>query len=96
MAMSAQRIGYGFAALLAGLLTGCFGEEWSGVVYPNKDDLTEQRYIGVFGSLEECRSAALAAIQAGALGAKADYECGLNCDGGLEPGSPMICEQTQH
>ncbi len=73
------------------LLVGCSEEEWRGFVYPNKSDLTQYRVVGVYNSLDQRRSAALAVIVAGGWGAQADNECGLIC----EPSSlSMICERT--
>lgn len=70
------------------LLSGCHNEpdEWSGFVYPNKTDLTDSANIGVYDSLEACRSAAGATLnEKGST--NGDYECGLNCSGSL-------CEKT--
>ena len=76
------------------VLAGCWGEEWRGVVYPNRDDLTKYREIGNFDSLEECRAAALSAIEAKGWGGRADYECGLDCEARLGAGGPLVCEKT--
>ena len=73
-----------------------FGEgEWEGFVYPDRDDLTIHRNIGIFASLKSCRVAArdiLSIISSSELG---DYECGLNCEyrNGLE--GIKVCEKTE-
>ena len=77
------------------VLAGCFEEEWRGFVYPNRNDLTQHREVGAYGSLEECRSAAIAAIDAAGWGGRADYECGLNCKAKLGPSGPLVCERTE-
>ena len=56
------------------LLMGCSEEEWVGVVYPSRDDLTQYREIGPFGSLEECQAGAVSTINAAGW-ERADYEC---------------------
>jgi len=75
------------------VILGC-EEEWEGFVYPDKNNLTNHKNIGVYETLKECRSAAwdmlsrLNAINEG------DYECGLNCEkkNGM---SIKICEKTE-
>ena len=82
------------ALLVVGGFSYACSEEWEGFVYPNKNDLTTHRNIGVFNSLEECRAAATATLQGlNALG-RGDYECGLNCR--YEEGFTVkICEATE-
>lgn len=68
-------------------LSGCWGDEWTGFAYPNKNDLSKHIEVGTFSSLEQCRDAASAAIDP----ARGDYECGLDC----KPGTlPRVCEKT--
>ena len=75
--------------LILGTLTGCFQEEWSGSVYPNKNNLMNHRAVGTYTSLKQCRDAAYSLISSSNW-KNADYECGLNCRGSI----PMICEKT--
>ena len=75
--------------ILAVPLSGCFKDEWSGYVYPDKHNLSEHEYIGKFKSLEICREEALDALNnLGSSTRKGDYECGLNCDG-------SVCDKTE-
>lgn len=76
------------------LLTACFQEEWEGFVYPNKNDLTVHRNIGVHNSLEGCRSAALNMLSQISSIEKGDYECGLNCESRSGMGGIKVCEKT--
>ena len=66
-------------------------EEWTGIVYPNAPDLTEYQNIGVFESLESCRSFIVERMSD--TNGHYDFECGLNC----EPwGNDMLkCERTE-
>lgn len=70
---------------------GCFQEEWTGFVYPDKNNLQVHREIGTYSSLEQCRDVAHDTIH-NAKWNNADYECGLNCD---RSSLPMICEKTE-
>lgn len=79
-----------FLALSCLFLGACKKESWLGFFYPNKNDLTIDREIGSFSSLEDCRRAARALIE---VNSNADYECGLNCD--TAKGKPYICEKTE-
>ena len=90
----ATRIVLTMVLLLVGyFVIGGLGEdEWVGFVYPNKNDLTTHQEIGAYLTLADCRSAALATIDAGGWRGNADYECGLNCRRGS---LPMICEKTE-
>lgn len=74
------------------LLSSCGKQEWSGFVYPNKNNLAEDKNIGLFSSLEECRDNALEHISKNNY-SNADYECGLNCD--FSESKPYICEKTE-
>ncbi len=86
---------YVFILLIINLsLCGCFGEKWEGFVYPDKNDLTVYKNIGVYNSLEACRSASLNKLSALGATNRGDYECGLNCKKG-NVGSVKICEQTK-
>jgi hypothetical protein len=74
------------------LLSGCGEDEWSGHIYPDKNNLTEYEYLGIYPSLAECRAGALAKISLLPDPTQADYECGLNC----EPSDygVLVCEKT--
>lgn len=83
-----------FLILLVLVLSSCFKEEWEGFVYPNKDDLTVHRNIGVYESLEGCRAAALNTLSQISSIEKGDYECGLNCESRSGMGGIKVCEKT--
>jgi hypothetical protein len=77
--------------IVLGILSGCSKEEWTGFVYPNKNDLTEHRNIGTFSSLEQCRDSALSRMSSSNW-FNGDYECGLNCENSSYGG--MLCDKT--
>lgn len=67
-------------------------EEWSGYFYPNKDNLSNYQFTGLFDSLQECRDVTVAyGEDKGIPYSQFDYECGLNCKNksGLN-----ICKET--
>ena len=77
------------------VLSGCFKEEWEGFVYPNKNDLTVHKNIGVYKSLESCRTAAWDMLSRLNATEGGDYECGLNCEYRDGMGSIKVCEKTE-
>jgi len=76
------------------LLMGCFEEKWEGFVYPNANDLSISRNIGVFSSLEQCRDAALKKLSIISSVHAGDYECGLNCESRSGLRGIKVCEKT--
>lgn len=83
------------AALVVLGLAACTPDEWTGVVYPDRSDLTQDVRIGVFDTLEACRSAALRTIKEQGWTERADYECGSNCRTPANLGGDlMICDET--
>lgn len=71
-----------FAALaLSCVLAGCdIFSRWDAIVYTNRFDKSSAIDIGTFGSLEDCRAAALAKLDE--LKVHTDiggYVCGENC-----------------
>ena len=86
---------FAFLSLIIALgLSGCFKEEWEGFVYPNKNDLTIHKNIGVYKSLESCRAAAWDMLYILNATERGTYECGLNCEYRDGWGSLKICEKT--
>jgi hypothetical protein len=80
--------------VLAAVLSGWGSESWEGFVYPNRNDLTRHRNLGLFKSLEECRVAAQGMLaELNALD-RGDYECGKNCEDGSRMGGVKVCEET--
>lgn len=80
--------------LLSIFLISCGGEKWEGFVYPNKNDLTADKYIGTYGSLESCRAAAWEMLSKISSMEAGDYECGLNCKPS-DFGDIKVCEKTE-
>jgi len=68
-------------------------DKWEGFVYPNGNDLTIHRNIGVYDSLELCRTAALNLLEDISSIRAGDYECGLNCKVNTEY-DLKVCEKT--
>jgi hypothetical protein len=67
-------------------------ERWQAIVYPNKNDLTEDIRLGELESLEQCRAAIRDYLQARDLQERADWECGLNCKPFAS--DMLMCEET--
>ena len=76
------------------LLSSCSKDEWEGFVYPDKNNLTIHKNIGVFDSLENCRAEALNTLSQISSIQRGDYECGLNCQARNEHGGIKVCEKT--
>jgi hypothetical protein len=77
-------------ALVAGaVLAGCSKHTvWTGLVYENKAWMVEGTIVGIYETLEDCRTASRAKL--GALGwANGDYECGMNCK--PDPQTQVLC-----
>lgn len=72
------------------------GETWHGLVYPDREDGTNDVRLGKFSSLEACRSASLRRLRAlypelvDPL-ERGDYECVSRCRGS---DSLLVCEET--
>ncbi len=81
--------------LSALLLSSCFKEEWEGFVYPDKNDLTIHKSIGVYESLESCREASWEMLSRMNSLERGDYECGLNCEYRSNLGGIKVCEKTE-
>jgi hypothetical protein len=82
------------AAAAAWWVSSASAEEWRAFVYPDRGNLARHVEAGTFGSIEACRDAALATIQANGWTGRADYECGLNCKDKLG-GWPLVCKETR-
>jgi len=81
-----------FATLL---ISGCGPtESWNGIVYPDKNDLSNSIKLGAFNHLNECGVRSLIVLdRIGALN-KGDYECGKNCTPEKTTPSFLVCEET--
>jgi hypothetical protein len=76
-------------------LIGCFEEKWEGFVYPDANDLTISKNIGIYSSLEACRDAAISSLSSISSIRAGDYECGLNCEVRNNFGGIKVCEKTE-
>ena len=82
--------------LLASLLAGCnIFERWDAIVYPIKSNRAESLDIGTFGSLEECRAAAIAKLEEMHIHKEiGGYICGKNCMVKVGFGNARMCAET--
>ena len=80
-----------FIVAILAILNSCEKKEWKGWIYPNKHNLTNSKFIGIFNSLEECRESSINSLSKIHSTSSGDYECGLNCrsEYGLN-----ICKKT--
>ncbi|MEZ8449022.1 hypothetical protein AB6C93_24695 [Vibrio splendidus] len=67
-------------------------DEWIGFVYPDRNNLWNDRNVGTFSTLEECRNVAADALLAMGANYSGDYECALNCN--TSGGKPYVCKET--
>lgn len=86
-----------FISIIAVLLSGCFGEipeqEWTSLIYPQKDNTKRSKKNGIYSSLEECRKASIKELTKLDLSTIGTYTCGLNCS--YHEGMKVeICEKT--
>jgi hypothetical protein len=62
-------------------------DSWTGIVYPDRSNLSNFKNIGEFKSLDECRSKSIYFLREISAQSSGDFECGLNCKG-------LTCEET--
>ena len=68
-------------------------DTWGSFVYPDRNNLWDDRMVGTHKTLESCRAAARALIHKHREEwPNAHYECGLNCRGTEKP---LVCEETR-
>ena len=83
-----------FALMLLVPLAACKPESWEGYVYRDRADLGKHVYIGLFDTLESCRTAARSRLnEMNSSVDKGDYECALNCAPNV---FPRTCEKVEH
>ena len=73
-----------FASLIA--LNKCT-DSWTGIVYPDRSNLSNFKNIGEFKSIDECRNELIYFLRKISAQSSGDFECGLNCKG-------LTCEET--
>ncbi len=66
------------------LFSGCLGgdsskQEWTSLIYPDKQNTKRSKKNGIYKTLEECKKASLIEIKRLGLEDRATYKCGLNC-----------------
>ena len=62
-------------------------DSWTGIVYPDRYNLSNFKNIGEFKSLELCRNQAVYVLRSMSAQYIGDFECGLNC-------RAASCEET--
>ncbi|MBT4710026.1 MAG: hypothetical protein HOB82_00650 [Alphaproteobacteria bacterium] len=81
----------GAIVIVALAVAACGESQWTGTIYPDRENLRDFERVGVFATLDQCRAAATTAI--GELGDRgenvvAGWDCGQNCsvdnDGDLD------------
>lgn len=78
-------------------LSGCdrIDPQWKGWVYPDRANEDLDWKLGRFASLQECRLAAQSVIRWLPDKAKADYECGYQCQPSQFLRRLDVCSQTR-
>lgn len=75
---------------------GCsLPENWTGIVYPNRDSLQDSVSLGSFPSRLECAAAAIDVLGRMGAVARGDYECGLNCKRDESLPGFFVCKTTE-
>ncbi|RXJ70055.1 hypothetical protein CRV08_00385 [Halarcobacter ebronensis] len=79
------------------VLSGCFGggnqkQEWTALIYPDKNNTKRSKKHGIYPTLEECKKESLLELERLELSSRGDYQCGLNCT--YNEGAQMeVCEK---
>ncbi len=86
-----------FISVISVVLSGCFNkavkQEWTSLIYPQKDNTKRSKKNGIYPSLEECRKASIKELAKLNLSTIGTYNCGLNCN--YHQGMKVeICEKT--
>ncbi len=66
------------------IFSGCLGgdsskQEWTSLIYPDKENTKRSKENGVYKTLEECKKASLMELKRLNLENRGTYKCGLNC-----------------
>jgi hypothetical protein len=94
--ISNVKIMRGLTLFTAVCIAGCFAEEWTGTIYPDRKRLQDSESTGIFASLEECRMVSRRRLLEVSDLDVGDYECGLNCKPMFPelPDSVLVCKET--
>jgi len=82
-----KKIGFAILIILGIFGIKSFSDSWTGIVYPDKSNLSNFKNIGEFRSLEECRNESIYFLRRNSDQYVGDFECGLNCKG-------LTCKET--
>ncbi len=72
-------------SLITILFTGCINEngntkqEWTSLIYPDKQNIKRSKKHGIYPTLQECKDASLRELKRLELSTRGTYQCGLNC-----------------
>ncbi len=80
--------------ILFTVISGCGGDSWEGIVFPNKNKLLMYRSIGPYETLEECKKASMEKLETMNALDIGYYECGKNCKAGTSSYN-RGCEDTE-
>lgn len=74
-----------FSAFIAMTFSACFGggsgeEQWTSLIYPDKNNTKRSKKYAVYPTLEECKAGSIKELENLGLKDKGDYQCGLNCE----------------
>lgn len=65
------------------VFNGCFGgeskEEWTSLIYPDKNNTKRSKKHLLYTTLEECKQGSIKELEKLGLQESGDYQCGLNC-----------------
>lgn len=81
--------------LLFLFISSCAKDNWEAIVYDDRNDLSEYKILGVYDSLDDCRTVAVSYLYSSELESIGDYECGLNCEFREGWADTRICEVTE-
>ncbi len=82
-----KKIGVAILVILAIFGIKKCTDRWTGIVYPDRSNLSNFKNIGEFKSLDECRNESIYFLRKISAQSSGDFECGLNCKG-------LTCEET--
>jgi hypothetical protein len=82
--------------IVASFLAGCDDRapEWTGWVYPNRNDLTLSVSLGGFKTFEQCQQASIDRLRGFSDPDAGDYECGFKCRWSPTLGI-NVCKETR-
>ncbi len=76
------------------VISGCGGDNWEGIVFPNKNKMLMFSSNGPFETLDECKNASMEKLESKNALDTGFYECGKNCKAGSSSYN-RGCEDTE-